>query len=254
MSKAIIMDMDGTLVNTWKPLKGSIELIDYFNKNSIPFFIVTNRVTKTTGQIEVKLRNAGFEITASRIINPLIALNQYIRDNNIGTYFFVGSEYQKSQISYGKNTEESPEYVILCDFENANCSYYLLNKIFRFIKNGSRIITTSYSDYYAVENDYNLDTGSFVKMFELLGNEKAVIIGKPSTLILQMAVAELKADPSGIMLIGDDVFSDIEGGKKIGLKTMLVKTGIYQEGDEEKHKPDFTVSDLTEAIGIIDAQ
>ena len=45
MDKAIIIDLDGTLVNNWSPLGGSKELIDYFNSNKIPFYIVTKELS-----------------------------------------------------------------------------------------------------------------------------------------------------------------------------------------------------------------
>jgi HAD superfamily hydrolase (TIGR01450 family) len=252
MNKALIIDMDGTLSNNWNPLKGSVEFIDYLNKNSMPYFIVTNRVSKTVEQIKEKLDSIGFNIPGNRIINPIVALKAFIIKNKIETHFFVGPEYQKNKIPESRHFEDFPEYVILCDFEYINCDYNLLNKIYQYIKNGSKILATSYSDYYATENNYKMDTGIFVKMYELLTEKKAAIIGKPSTEILKMAMAEMKKEPGDITIIGDDGFSDIAGGKDLGMRTILVKTGIYKEGDEQKYKPDLTINSLAEIEKILE--
>jgi HAD superfamily hydrolase (TIGR01458 family) len=252
MNKALLLDLDGTLVNNWAPLEGSVELIDHLNKNDIPYFIVTNRVSKTIEQIEENLKSSGFNISKDHIINPIIALSKYIRDNGIKSFYFVGAEYQKDKLAKSNSFDKFPEYVILCDFENINCNYDLLNKIFQYIKDGSKIITTSYSNYYISGNEFKIDTGIFVKMYELLTDNKATIIGKPSTEILKIAISELKKEPNDIAIIGDDGFSDIGGGKQIGMKTILVKTGVYKEHDEEKYKPNLVINNLKEIDKIME--
>ena len=221
------------------------------NEKKKPYLIVTNRVSKTIEQIEEKVRFIGLNILNNHIINPLVALNKYIINNEIKTYFFVGTEFQKNNIIDSNNYEIFPDYVILCDFENIDCNYKLLNKIYQYIRNGSKILTTSYSDYYISDSEYRMDTGIFVKMFESLTGKKAVILGKPSTEILQIAILELNKKPKDIVLIGDDGFSDIQGGKQLGMETILVKTGVYKEGDEEKYTPNIVVNNLEEIIELI---
>jgi HAD superfamily hydrolase (TIGR01450 family) len=251
MEKSILLDMDGTLVNNWHPYEGAVELIDFLNKSNIAYFIVTNRVSKTVEQIGENLRQSGFNVVNERILNPLIALNKYIIEHNIETYYFVGPEFQKQKITESKHFDNHPEYVILCDFENIECNYGLLNKIYQYILKGSKMIATSYSNFYASGNSLKMDTGIFVKMYELLTQKKAKIIGKPSTEILEIAVTELRKPPRDVTIIGDDGISDIEGGKKLGMKTILVKTGIYKDGDEGKYGPNLVISSLKEIEKII---
>jgi ribonucleotide monophosphatase NagD (HAD superfamily) len=147
-----------------------------------------------------------------------------------------------------------PEYVILCDFENTECDYKLFNKIYQYIRNGSKILATSYSNYYAAEDNYKMDTGIFVKMYELLTEKKAAIIGKPSTEILKIAITEMRKEAKDIIIIGDDGFSDITGGKNLGMKTVLVKTGVYRDGDEQKYKADITINSLAEIEKILETK
>jgi HAD superfamily hydrolase (TIGR01450 family) len=251
MKNALILDLDGTLVNNWVPLEGSVELIEYINENNISYFIVTNRVSKTVGQIGENLRFAGLNILNDHIINPIVALNKFIMDHGIKTFYFVGPKFQEEMIVKSECFDTFPEYVILCDFENIDCNYSLLNRIYQYLKNGSKMIATSYSNFYASGIEHKMDTGIFVKMYELLTGEKAKIIGKPSTEILEMALAVIKKEANEIIIIGDDGYSDIEGGKQLGMKTVLVKTGIYKDGDEEKYKPNYSINNLKEIDKVI---
>jgi HAD superfamily hydrolase (TIGR01458 family) len=253
VNKAFIIDLDGTLANNWTPLKGSVEFVQYLNKNLVPYCIVTNRVSKTVDEIKEYLDAIGFDIARDCIINSIVALKAFLVNNKIKTYFFVGPDYQKEMIPKSQYFKDFPEYVILCDFEHTHCDYNLFNQIYQYIRNGSKILATSYSNYYAAEDNYKMDTGIFVKMYELLTEKKATIIGKPSTEILKIAITKMKTEVKDIIIIGDDGSSDIAGGKNLGMKTVLVKTGVYKDGDEQKYKADITINSLAEIEKICGA-
>jgi ribonucleotide monophosphatase NagD (HAD superfamily) len=68
MNKALIFDLEGTLTSSGTVLPGSIELISFLNKNNIPYYIITNTVSKTTEQMEENLRNTGINILKEHII------------------------------------------------------------------------------------------------------------------------------------------------------------------------------------------
>jgi histidinol-phosphate phosphatase family protein len=74
---------------------------------------------------------------------------------------------------------------------------------------------------------------------------------KPETGLIKMAMAEHKLDLKEAVVIGDKL-SDVELGKKIGAKTVLVLTG-YGKKEAEKAKvsqllPDFIANDLLDAV------
>jgi len=247
MDKAFLIDLDGTIVDTWVPLPGAIEFINFLHKNNIKYFIVTNRVSKTIEQIETLLNEVSINISKERIINPIIALNHFLIENDIDKYFFVGHEdtkkYLRESLEY-----VIPDYVVINDFEYIDLSYELFNKIFQYINKGAKIITTCYSNFYASNNEFKMDTGIFVKMYELLTNKKAEIIGKPSPIMFKMALNKLGINANDTIVIGDDGTSDILGGNELGMETILVKTGIYRQGDEEKYKPTKVVDTIIDII------
>jgi len=60
------------------------------------------------------------------------------------------------------------------------------------------------------------------------------------------ALADMNVKPEEVVIIGDDVNSDIGGSKAIGMKGTLVKTGEYREDDLRKAgvDPDFIVPSM----------
>jgi HAD superfamily hydrolase (TIGR01458 family) len=250
MNKGLIIDLEGTLINTGKPLPGSIEFINYLNENNINYYIVTNTVSKTVEKWELILNEIGLKINKNKIMYPLIVLNEYLKDNNITKYYFLGPNNMEMILQ--KTLEYNiPEYVIFCDLENIELKYEIFNKVFQYINSGSEIITTSYSDYYISNNEYKIDIGIFVKMYEKLTNKKAIIIGKPSQNIYKAALKKLGMEANNVISIGDDGLTDIVGGNEMGMKTILVKTGKYKNGDEEKYKPNKIINNILEIINEI---
>ena len=74
---------------------------------------------------------------------------------------------------------------------------------------------------------------------------------KPDIGMIKKAVKELKIDIKKSFLIGDST-SDILAGNRIGLKTILVKTGYAGQDGKYKARPDFTAKNLIEAVEIIE--
>jgi HAD superfamily hydrolase (TIGR01458 family) len=248
MINGVIVDLEGTLIDGNEPLPGAIDFINTLSSKKMPFNIITNRVSKTPLEMAKIMNGIGFKVATNQIINPFIVLNEYLLEHNIRSYYFVGPEYLEEQIETDSISYDNPEYVIFCDFEYINCDYNKFNKIYNYIKNGSKIITTSYSNYYYRNNEYKLDTGSFTKMFEMICEKEAIIMGKPSKEIYNCALKQLNIKREEAIIIGDDILTDIGGGNNIGIKTVLVKTGKYKNGDENKIKPFKIVNKINETM------
>ncbi len=81
---------------------------------------------------------------------------------------------------------------------------------------------------------------------------------KPAPGMLLQAAQDLNIDLKRSYLVGDR-FNDMEAGKKIGVRGILVKTGFGQgllqdDGPDEatpENKPDFIAADILEAVKLI---
>ena len=64
------------------------------------------------------------------------------------------------------------------------------------------------------------------------------------------AVQHLNCSPENVLMIGDDVHSDIAGAMNAGLMACLVKTGKYRKDDEKSITPPPTcvANDFNDAV------
>lgn len=99
----------------------------------------------------------------------------------------------------------------------------------------------------------SLDAGPFVAALEYASRREALLIGKPSALFYEAAVAHLGTPADETAMVGDDVESDVLGAMEAGMAGILVRTGKYREGDESRIEPapTATVTDLREAVNWI---
>lgn len=73
-----------------------------------------------------------------------------------------------------------------------------------------------------------------------------LIIGKPQPEIMRQAVARMGADPAHTLVVGDRLDTDILGGRRAGLTTALVLSGVSQVSDigQGEIAPDYVFPDV----------
>lgn len=242
--KGFIIDIEGTIIQNGSEIQGSFAFLQKLKNKRIPFRLVTNTVGKSQEEMAANLNSIGFEISSEYIMNPINAINYFLKKTKSSSYFFVGPPSIQSQLAIQPDLCQTPEYVILCDFEYIPLSYTLFNKIFTFLNNGAILLATSYSDYYLSKEGYKLDTGSFTKMFEIICHQKASISGKPSNLLYETAINKMGLERDSVIAVGDDVLTDIMGANDYGLYSVLVRTGKYKKDDEVRITPDLLIDRL----------
>ena len=73
-----------------------------------------------------------------------------------------------------------------------------------------------------------------------------LIVGKPEPHMIETALARLGTARSATLLIGDQIPTDIQAGKRAGLPTVLVTTGVPLQDGPSLEAPDFVVSSLVD--------
>ncbi len=125
-----------------------------------------------------------------------------------------------------------------------------MNRAFRLLKQGVPLIAVGRTRYYQAEDGLDLDAGPFVTALEYAAETEALVLGKPSAQFFHAAVAELGCLPEETVMVGDDAVSDACGALSAGLSAILMQTGKYRPGEEEKAgcAGVITAGDITVAV------
>ena len=103
---------------------------------------------------------------------------------------------------------------------------------------------------FVTENGWRPGGGVMVSCVETCTGVKSFVIGKPNTVMIQMACETYGLQPEEIMAVGDRYETDIAGGLNFGAKTALVLSG-YETAETAailSPQPDLICRDLTELV------
>ena len=135
-----------------------------------------------------------------------------------------------------------------------NFKWEILDRIFKLVYLENSALIALHQNKYCMRDDkISLDLGPFVKAIEYSSGKKSILMGKPEKNFFDLAVKDLEIIKDNILMIGDDITSDIEGSINANLKAIQVKTGKFQEKDlEHTTQPNYrieSINDLPKLIG-----
>jgi HAD superfamily hydrolase (TIGR01458 family) len=242
--KGILCDIGGVLYEGDKLIDGAKEAVEYL-KSKYKIRFLSNSSRNTPENIYKKLKNFGFNVKEREIFTALLAVKKYLINRNLKAYIIATDEAEE----FLKDLKGEGAVVIADAYKNF--SYENLNTAFRKIINGAEFLATNKNRYFKDNNGLSLDAGAFVKALEYSTQKKAKIFGKPSCSFFYEAIADMKLDKSKVIMIGDDIESDIIGAKKCGIKTILVKSGKFKKDDLKKTTPDYIINSIAEISNIL---
>jgi 4-nitrophenyl phosphatase len=125
-------------------------------------------------------------------------------------------------------------------------TYERLNRAMQAIRAGARFIATNADATLPVEDGLLPGAGSVIAAIATASGKLPTVIGKPETLMMTTAVAQLGVSASKTVMIGDRLDTDILAAARAGLTTALVLTGITSRDDLAGSEivPDYVFSDL----------
>lgn len=255
-AKTLLIDLSGTLHVGDEPTPGAAQALDRLRKAGVPFRLCSNTTKESETDLLARLRRIGFHVEEHEIQTSLMAARQLVQDRGYKNPLLLLSNSAKSTFPPGQGAEHDCVVVGLAPLE---LSYPRLNEAFRILKGEGpsssagpvppkdknskqpALIATHRARYFAdTDGALSLGPGPFVAALEEAADVRAEIVGKPSRMFYELSLRSLQGESKGdeVVMVGDDVRSDLgEGAVEGGFVRVLVKTGKYRAGDEDKADP-----------------
>ena len=248
MIPGILLDLSGVLYTGDNPVPGAINAIDKLSKTGLPVRYITNTTRSTRNTIIARLCKMGFNISSNEVFTAPIAAKQYLESNHLNPYLLI---HPNLESEFAGTENNNPNAVLVGDAAEG-FSYEHMNHAFRLLLDGAPLYAMGINRYFKDGDQFSLDAGPFVQALEYASNSKATVIGKPAREFYLGAVESLGCTPQQTVMVGDDVESDVLGAVAADLQGILVRTGKYRQGDEQKLGSNAgCVADINEAIESI---
>lgn len=183
-----------------------------------------------------RLRDYGFDVSAREVFTATLAGSEIAKAaGHRWVAPFVSAPALDDMIDLelvggtSGRAGPAPDAVIVGDL-GERWSYALLQEAFEYVMGGATLIALSRDRYWLSGRGLALDTGPFVVGLEFATGKSAVIAGKPSPEFYAAAIRSLDLAPgTPVAMVGDDLWSDVQGAQQSGLQGWLVRTGKYRE-------------------------
>jgi ribonucleotide monophosphatase NagD (HAD superfamily) len=122
---------------------------------------------------------------------------------------------------------------------------------------GAELFALARDRYWLHAGALTLDAGPFVAALEFATGKTATVCGKPSASFfaaaLQVLGPEFGSQAGEVMMVGDDIWGDIEGAQRAGLATCLVRTGKVREEVFARAgiTPDHDVASVADVLTVL---
>ena len=244
-----LFDLNGVFYEDENIISGANETIDWLKKNGIPHKFISNNSTLSRKLFVEKLKKIGLKINISDVITSNYAGVLTIKKMGLKNCKLIMTEEAKLDYKKFQLQNKKIDAIVIGDI-GEKWSFSLMNELMNDIISGAEIIALHKGKYYQSQGKLKIDCGAFVAGLEYSTSKKAISIGKPKKSFFDLAAFDLGTNK--ICLVGDDLHNDIEGGQKMGYKTILVKTGKYRQNifDKSKIKPDFCIPSIKELIKL----
>jgi HAD superfamily hydrolase (TIGR01450 family) len=195
---------------------------------------LSNKPLQTRAEYAAKLTRLGVPAAPDDVINSSLVLARYLRDRDPGAPVFVIGEppmlEEMAVHGFEVRPDERVRWVVIA-FDRT-FDYAKLNVALQAVKQGARLIATNPDRTCPVENGEIPDCAGMIAAVEAVTDRKVeVIVGKPSPIILEVALAALGVPAADAAIVGDRIETDIVMGRRLGLGTVLVLSGVTRADD-----------------------
>ncbi|MBD3670459.1 MAG: HAD hydrolase-like protein [Gammaproteobacteria bacterium] len=261
----LLLDAFGVLVDKQGPLPGAVRLIDTLRAEARPWFVLTNSASRLPETMERHYREQGLAIDVDHIISSGMLLTPHFEEYSLqGARSLVlgpdnSQEYVRRAGGEVMQMDEAGEadVVVIADqagFDLLPGMNRMLSLVLGQIDAGRapHLVLCNPDIIYPVgPGEFGFTAGGLAAMLEAILIERYPDsayrfhrLGKPHAPIFAEGVKRLGTDQ--VIMIGDQVATDIRGANDYGLDSALIGTGLGQAGlHPHAPRPTWYLPDLS---------
>lgn len=247
--KGVLLDLSGVLYVDREPLPGALNAMQRLQQSGLPIRFVTNTTRSPRRAILSRLADMGFSIADDALFTAPQAALAYTEQQGLHPYLLIHPDLQSELPQYPREAWDA----VLVGDAGADFTYPNLNTAFRLLIDGAPLLAMGYNRYFRDAQELSLDIGPFVAALEFAADTRAKVLGKPAPEFFAAAASGLGCAPGQVVMVGDDAEADVGGAIAAGLQGILVCTGKYRPGDEDRtgQTAAITLDDITAAVDWI---
>lgn len=251
-----LIDLDGVIYRGDQLLAGAPEFVAALREERVPFLFLTNNSSRTPEQYAERLSRMGIPAGPQDFYTSSQATAEYLRrEAQPGTPIFVigldGIRQALEEAGFRITQDPSEAAYCVVGYDN-RITYHDLAQAARAVYAGARLIGTNPDPTLPVEDGFIPGAGAILAAVATAAGVTPLVIGKPEPTMLSLALERLGVPAKRTAIVGDRLHTDVAGGLRVGLFTVLVLTGSTRRQDAEGSgvRPHLIVENLVELLSL----
>lgn len=249
-----LFDLDGTVYRGEVLIPGASETIAALRADGRRVAFLSNKPLETRDDYARKLTKLGIPTGGDEVINSSIVLTRHLAGLDSGAPVFVIGEppliAELRAHGFEVRSDHHVRWVVIA-FDRT-FDYAKLDTALQAVRrSNARLIATNPDRTCPTEDGEIPDCAGMIAAVEAVTSRTVeVIVGKPSPIMLEVALATLGVKADEAVMVGDRLETDILMGKRLGLATVLVLTGITASDDPRigEVAPDLVLPSIRELL------
>lgn len=263
--EVLLIDAFGVLMNTKGALEGAVDFINELNRTGKEYFILSNGSLYNALQNQGNYARRGFDIPKERIISSGTLIEKWVEQEKLKNkrFLVLAPEPTKSLVRDAgaivcEELDESADVLLIGDPKGYNYLEeieFAITLLYKSIDSGNpiRVLVPNPDVIYPKENKaYGITAGALALLLEkavALRYPKNIFqieyLGKPYNPIFEEAFHRVKHKK--MVMIGDQLETDIKGAVHFGIDSVLIGTGITNLSNLSFHdgiRPTYLLDNL----------
>jgi HAD superfamily hydrolase (TIGR01450 family) len=245
-----LFDLDGTVYLGEGVVPGAVETIAALRADGRRVAFLSNKPLYTRVDYAEKLTRLGIPATADDVVNSSIVLARHLKRLDPGApVFVIGEPPLIGELgAHGFEVRNDPDVRWVVIAFDRTFDYAKLNTALQAVRrHDARLIATNPDRTCPTEDGEIPDCAGMMAAVEAVtGKRVEIVVGKPSPIILEVALETLGVGAHDCVIVGDRIETDIVMGRSRGLATVLVLTGVTR-GDDPRiadMRPDLVLPSI----------
>jgi len=258
-----LFDLDGVIYRDREPVPGAAEAVAGLRAAGHTILFATNNATHGRQEFIARLAAVGVPAELDQIATSASATAAYLHQlpHPPATALVVGAPSLAAELeavgirvtraSDEEDLGDQPDCVVAS--LDRQISYPRLAQAQAAVLGGASLIATNRDPQFpGAHGRLWPGAGSIVAAIETACRTTATVIGKPGPLLYQTLLRAHDIDPRRVIVVGDNLETDIPGAVALNLASVLVLTGISTRADlaTSATKPTLVVENLTELLHL----
>ena len=258
--EAVILDVDGTLVRGADLIPGVAETLETLEQHGLSRLLFSNNPTRGAAYYRDKLATHGLEVDPETVLTSATVTAEYLATTHPNDRVYLIGEDRLRMILEDRDlrvVDEPTDADLVVGSIDRALTYDTLQNALDALERDVPFYGTDPDVTIPVDGGSIPGSGAILAALEAIASRKPdAILGKPSEVAATAAMDRLETSPERTLVVGDRLDTDIELGRRAGMDTAVVGTGVTDTTalDPSNSRPTYVLDSLAALAAVLDLE